>query len=176
MFKARYLVLMGIILAAAALRLVPHPPNFTPIAAIALFGGAHFSDRRTAFLVPLAALLIGDLMIGFHVTMPVVYGSFALVVGIGRWLRSRQGVVPVTGAVLASSALFFILTNFGVWALLSSYPKTLAGLGACYTAAIPFFGNTLMGTAFYTAALFGGFALAGKGFPVLRAAELTPTK
>lgn len=176
MFKTRYLVLVGIILTAAALRLVPHPPNFTPIAAMALFGGAHFSDRRAAFLVPLAALLIGDLIIGFHVTMPVVYGSFALVVGIGRWLRFRQELLPITGAVLAGSTLFFILTNFGVWALLSSYPKTLAGLGACYTAAIPFFGNTLMGTAFYTAALFGGFALAGKGFPMLRAEELVPTK
>ncbi len=176
MFKVRYLVLVGIILAAAALRLVPHPPNFTPIAAMALFGGAHFLDRRVALAVPLAALLVSDLMIGFHVTLPVVYGSFALVVAIGSWLRSRRGILPVTGAVLASSTLFFILTNFGVWALLSSYPKTLAGLGACYTAAIPFFGNTLMGTAFYTAALFGGFALAGKGFPVLRTGELAPTK
>ena len=176
MFKARYLVLVGFILTAAALRLVPHPPNFTPIAALALFGGAHFSHRWAALGVPLAALLIGDLIIGFHVTMPVVYVSFALVVGLGRWLRPGQGILPVTGAVLAASILFFILTNFGVWVLLSSYPKTLAGLGACYTAALPFFGNTLMGTAFYTAALFGGFALAGRGFPVLVAGELAPPK
>lgn len=168
MFNVRYLVLIGIVLATAALRLVPHPPNFTPIAAMALFSGAQFSDRRIALAVPLAALFIGDLIIGFHITMPVVYGSFALVVGLGSWLRPRPGILPLAGAVLAGSTLFFILTNFGVWVLLSSYPKTLAGLGACYTAAIPFFQNSLLGNAVYSTVLFGGLALAEKGWPVLR--------
>ena len=131
---------------------------------MALFSGAQFSDRRIALAVPLAALFIGDLIIGFHLTMPVVYGSFALVVGVGSWLRPRPGILPLAGAVLAGSTLFFILTNFGVWVLLSSYPKTLAGLGACYTAAIPFFQNTLLGNAVYSTVLFGGLALAEKGW------------
>ena len=168
MNKPRSTVLSGMILAAAAARLVPHAPNFTPIAAIALFGGAHFADKRLAFGVPLAALLLSDLVLGFYHGMAVVYGSFALIVGLGLWLRSRRTIWPIAGAALVSSLLFFLVTNFGVWVAGSLYPQTLSGLGACYVAAIPFFRNTLGGDLFFSAVLFGGFALAEKRFHSLR--------
>lgn len=170
MLTMRSTTLAGMIFLAAASRLVPHPPNFAPIAAMALFGGARFADRRAAFLVPLAAMFISDLLIGLHGLMPVVYGSFALIVCMGLWLRRREGVHTVAGTALAGSILFFVATNFGVWALSSSYPKTAQGLVACYAAAIPFFGNTILGDLFYAAALFGSFALAERRFPVLREA------
>ena len=163
----RLLVLVGIILVAAASRLIPHPPNFTPIAAIALLGGAYFNDKRLSFLIPLAAMFLSDLTIGLHSGMPVVYACFALTVCIGFWLRKRKSVACIAGAALASSVLFFVVTNFGVWALGSLYPRTVEGLAACYVAAIPFFQNTLLGNAFYTAVLFGGFALAEYRFPAL---------
>ena len=177
MYRLRFLVLVGMILAAAASRLIPHPPNFAPIGAMALFGGACFAHRRAAFVVPLAAmflsdlaigLLSGNLSLGLHRLIPVVYGSFALIVCLGFWLRSRRTVLPIAGATLAGSVLFFVLTNFGVWALGSLYPNTWEGLVACYVAAIPFFHNTLLGDAVYSTALFGGLALAEKGLPALR--------
>lgn len=92
MYRLRFLVLVGMILGAAASRLIPHPFNFTPIGAMALFGGACFADRRAAFLVPLAAMFLSDLAIGLlsgslslglHPLIPVVYGSFALIVCLG---------------------------------------------------------------------------------------------
>ncbi len=171
MFKTRFAVLLGMVLAAAASRLLPHPPNLTPIAAMALFGGAYFSDKRVAFLVTLAAMFLSDLVIGLHRGLPVVYGTFTMIVCIGLRLRTRRTWLRVAGAALASSLLFFIVTNFGVWALGSLYPKTMEGLIACYLAAIPFFKNTLIGDAFYAAVLFGGFALAERRFPVLREAD-----
>lgn len=172
MFKPRFLVLLGMILLAAASRLIPHPPNFAPITAMALFGGAYFSDKRLAFVVPLTAMFLSDVVIGLHTLMPVIYGSFTLIVCVGLWLRKRRQWLPIAGAALASSFLFFILTNFGVWAIGSFYPKTIAGLMACYTAAIPFFQNTLLGATVYTTILFGSFALAEKRFPILGQSSL----
>ncbi len=168
MLRARLLTLLAVILAAAAFRLLPHPPNFTPIGAMALFSGAHFRDRGYSFVAPLAAMFLSDLVIGLHPLIPVVYGSFALVVTIGFWLRSRQNVLTIAGAALASSLLFFLVTNFGVWALGSLYPKTVTGLLAAYVAAIPFFRNTVAGDLFYTAILFAGFALLERAIPMLR--------
>jgi hypothetical protein len=168
MRQLRPLALVAVILLAAASRLLPHPPNFTPIGAIALFGGAHLRERWLAFIVPLAAMALSDLIIGWHQLVPLVYGSFALTVVIGMWLRDRKTVWPITGAALASSVLFFILTNFGVWASGSMYPKTLPGLVAAYVAAIPFFRNTVTGDLFYTAVLFGGFGLLERLVPELR--------
>ena len=92
------------------------------------------------------------------------------IVGIGFLLRDRRTPLQIAGASLAGSVLFFVVTNFGVWMLGSLYPKTLEGLVACYVAAIPFFHNTLLGDAFFTAVLFGGFVLAQRRFPVLRLA------
>jgi hypothetical protein len=168
MLKPRFLVLASMILAAAASRLIPHPPNMTSLTAVALFGGAYFSDRRLAFLVPLSALFFSDLILGFYHHMEVVYLSFALIVAIGLWLQKRRTVLPIAGAALVSSVLFFVLTNFGVWAFDAFYPKTLEGLIACYVAAIPFFRNTLIGDLLYTAVLFGGFAMFERLLPALR--------
>jgi hypothetical protein len=168
MLKPRLLALVSIILMAAAARLIPHPPNMTPIAAVALFGGAYFADRRLAFLVPLAALFLSDLVIGFHPHMEIVYLSFALIVAIGLWLQKNRTAFPIAGAVLFSSVLFFAVTNFGVWAFGTMYPMTWDGLAACYVAAIPFFRNELLGDALYATALFGGFALLERLLPVLR--------
>lgn len=185
MHRLRFFVLATMILAAAASRLLPHPPNFTPIGAMALFGGACLADLRRAFLVPLAAMLLSDLAIGvlegdlsrgLHPLMPLVYGSFALIVCLGRWLRDRRSFASIAGATLAGSILFFLVTNFGVWALGSAYPKSAAGLAACYVAAIPFFHSTLLGDAVYAAALFGGLALAERSLPALRERSMVPSR
>jgi len=168
MKKPRFLLLAGMIMIATASRLMPHPPNFSPIAALALFGGAQFGDKRLAFFVPLAAMFLADLVLGLHSLIPVIYGSFALIVCLGFWLRRRQNVWAVGGAAVASALLFFVLTNFGVWAMGQIYPRTPAGLLDCYAAAIPFFQNTLLSNVFYTALLFGGLAIAENRFVSLR--------
>ena len=168
MVRTRVAALTAIILAAALSRLIPHPPNMTSVTAVALFGGAYFPDRRLAFLVPLAALFLSDLALGFYHHMEIVYASFALVVCIGLWLQKNRSALPIAGAALASSVLFFLLTNFGVWAFGSLYPMTLDGLIACYVAAIPFFRNMLLGDVLYTVLLFGGFALLERRFAMLR--------
>lgn len=170
MLNTRFAVLLGFVLMAAASRLLPHPPNFTPIAALALFGGACFSDRRAAFLVPLGAMFLSDLAISWHRGWPWVYGSFALIVSLGFWLRGQRTFARTAATTMASSVLFFVITNFGVWAMGSFYPRTAVGFAACYAAAIPFFRNTLLGDALYVAVLFGGFALAERRFPALREA------
>lgn len=167
MLKPRHEVLIAMILAAALSRLLPHPPNFAPIGALALFGGAQFADRRVAFLVPLAAMLLSDLCIGLYPHMGWVYGSFALITCLGLWLRSHRRILPIAGASLLASSLFFLITNFGVW-MNGTTTSGLAGLMACYVAAIPFFGNTLLGDGFYVLVLFGGFALLENRFVMLR--------
>ena len=163
--KPRMALLTGMIFGAAALRLLPHAPNFDPITALALFAGASVEDKRWAFGLPLAAMLLSDALIGFHPFMPVIYLTFALVVWMGVSLRRRLTALPVAGAALGASTLFFVVSNFAEWTLGMLYPRTLEGLIACYVAAIPFFGNTIGGALFYSAALFGGLALAEKKIP-----------
>ena len=167
---ARLLVLLSAIVAAAALRLVPHPPNFTPIGAMALFSGAYLGRRGAiALAAPLGALFLSDLVLGFYAGMTTVYFSMALVVVIGWLALKRRSVVRIAGAALASSALFFILTNFGMWLSSGYYPRTWAGLQACYVAAIPFFQNSIAGDLFFCGLLFGGFALLERTVPAVRA-------
>ncbi len=170
MIHVRFRVLLGMIFAVAISRLLPHPPNFTPVAAMALFGGACFSSRLAAFFVPLAAMLASDAFIGFHRGMIAVYACFAATVCIGLWLRRRRAFGPIAGATLASSLLFYMATNFAVWALGHGrlYPMTLEGLATCYIAAIPFFRNTLLGDGFYCFALFGSLTLAERMIPAMR--------
>lgn len=168
MNRARTLAVAGMILGAAASRLLPHPPNFTPIAAMALFAGARLDDRRLAFLVPLAALFLSDLVIGLHAGIPFVYGAFALIVVLGLRLRRRPSALPIAGAALAASLLFVAVTNLGAWAAGHQYPRTAAGLASCFQAAIPFFWPTLLGDALYSVLLFGGLALAERRLPALR--------
>jgi hypothetical protein len=165
---SRLFAVLTAVLVAAALRLVPHPPNFTPIGAMALFSGAYLADRRLAFAVPLAAMLLSDAVLGFHTGMPFVYGSVALIVLLGWSGLKRVTSMRVVGAALVSSVLFFVVTNFGTWAVSGMYPLTAAGLAACYVAAIPFFQNTMVGDLFYAGLLFGGFALLERALPVIR--------
>jgi hypothetical protein len=164
----RTLLALVLIVLAAALRIAPHPWNFTPIGAIALFSGAVLRDRRLAFLFPLLALFIGDIFIGFHKLIPIVYASFLINVAIGLWLRDRRTVVRISSATLLGAIQFFLATNFAVWQFLGSFPHTAAGLLACYVAGIPFFWNTLSGDALYATLLFGSFALAERFVPALR--------
>ena len=171
---ARLAAILSAILVAAALRLVPHPPNFSPIGAMALFGGAYFGRRALAFAAPIGALLLSDAILGFHSGVPYVYGSVALIVLLGWAVAKRMTALTIGGAALVSSILFFAVTNFGTWATGELYPPTLAGLAACYVAAIPFFQNTLAGDLFFSALLFGGFALVERRVPMLGVAEPQP--
>ena len=164
----RLVLALGIIALAAALRIAPHPWNFTPVGAMALFSGAVIKNRRLAFVVPLLALFVGDIFIGFHKLMPIVYASFLLSVAIGFWLRDRRTAGRISAATLFGAVQFFLVTNFAVWAFGLSYPRTGAGLLACYVAGIPFFWNTLAGDAVYAVLFFGTFALAERLFPALR--------
>jgi hypothetical protein len=168
---SRLIALLSAILAAAALRLVPHPPNFTPIGAMALFSGAYLGRRPVAFAVPIGALLLSDLVLGFYHGQATVYFSVALIVMIGMAALSRVSPLRVGAAALISSILFFVITNFGMWLFSGFYPTTLAGLEACYVAAIPFFQNTIAGDLFYATLLFGGFRIAELLIPALRTGE-----
>ena len=154
--QPRLIAILAAILVAAALRLVPHWPNFTPIGAMALFGGAYFGRRVLAFAAPLGALLVSDLILGFHAGMPFVYGSVALIVLLGWAIARRITPVTVAAAAVASSVLFFAVTNFGTWLSSGMYPPTLAGDLA------------------FSALLFGGFALLESRLPVLRAPSPRP--
>lgn len=164
----RTLLALAMILLSAALRIAPHPWNFTPIGAMALFSGAVIKDRRLAFLFPLLTLFLGDIFIGFHKLIPIVYASFLINVAIGLWLRERRTVARISLATLLGAIQFFLVTNFAVWQILRSYPHTASGLLSCYIAGIPFFWNTLAGDAAYTVLLFGGYALAENFIPELR--------
>jgi hypothetical protein len=164
----RFATLGVLVVAAAATRLLPHPPNMTSVTALALFGGAYFSRRWLAFAVTLLTLLASDLVLGLYPHMEVQYLSFALVVCIGFVLQRRRSVTALAVAALASSVAFFVLTNLGVWAFSALYPKTIAGLMTCYVAALPFFRNTLLGDLGYTALLFGGFHLLERHFDALK--------
>jgi hypothetical protein len=171
---SRTLALLCAILMAAGLRLVPHPPNFTPIGAMALFSGAYLGRRGLAFVAPLAAMLLSDLVLGFHSGMLFVYAGVALIVLLGSQALSRVTPLRVGGAAIASSILFFAVSNFGTWALSGMYAHTLAGLSACYVAAIPFFQKTVAGDLFYATLLFGGFKIAELLMPRLRARAAQP--
>lgn len=174
------LVLAVMILLAALSRLLPHPPNFSPVEAIALFGGAYFASRAWALLVPLAAMLVSDLvlagMLGSSYAAYIggisfwsVYACIALSTLLGFGLRGKVGGARLLGFSLAGSVLFFVATNFGAWLASPFYPQTAAGLGAAYVAGIPFFQWTALGTLAYAAILFGGFALLRRRVPALRA-------
>ena len=164
----RLLLALVLMVIAAGLRAAPHPWNFTPMGAMALFSGAIIRDRRLAFLFPLLTLLAGDVFLGFHKLTLIVYASFLLSVLIGRLLRHRRTVPRLAGATFLGSVQFFLITNFGVWWLLNSFPKSPAGLAACYLAGLPLFWNTLAGDAVYVAFLFLSCALAEGIFPALR--------
>ena len=176
-------VLATLILVAALSRLLPHPPNFSPVEAIALFGGAFFASRALALLVPLLAMLVADFALGLlhgglyagwfgSAGVCLVYLCIAASVVLGFGMRGRAGAGRVLGFCLAGSVLFFLVTNFGAWLASPVYPRSGAGLLQAYIAGVPFFQWTLLGTLAYAALLFGGFALLRTRLPVLRASTV----
>ncbi|OGZ34357.1 MAG: hypothetical protein A2Y98_00980 [Candidatus Portnoybacteria bacterium RBG_19FT_COMBO_36_7] len=158
--KIKILIVASIILLAASSRLVKHPFNFTPIAAMALFGGCYLRKKWGIFL-PLAAMFISDYFIGFYdwQVMVSVYVSVSLAFVLGWYLSRRLKWHNVIFASLASSVSFFIITNFAVWAFFNWYPHTLAGILNCFSLALPFFRNTLLGDLVYSGVLFGAYEL-----------------
>lgn len=155
-------IVAGMVLLAALSRLLPHPWNFSPLEAMALFAGARIANRWFALLVPLAALLVSDLFLGFYPDIWVVYACFAAMALAGRGLR-RAGPSRIAAFGLGSALGFFAVTNFAVWAIGDMYPPTGAGLATSYISALPFLQNQLAGVACYSLLLFGGYALLQRG-------------
>jgi hypothetical protein len=162
-----------LLIASAALsRLIPHPLNFTPIAAMGLLGAAYLPKRWMAFLVPFAAMFLSDLVLNNGLynalnfkgqftwfTSVWIYAAFALIIAAGGLiLRERVSVGRIVAASLTASVLFFLVTNFWSWHAFDTYPKTPAGLAACYTSGLLFFVNTVAGDLFFSAILFGIYA------------------
>jgi len=165
--RTQFIAISAIIFALAIFRLLPHLPNVSPVAAMALFGGAYFADKRLAFAVPFAALFLSDLLLGLHNTMIFVYSGFALTVVIGFLLRKRITFTNTAFAMVASSVVFFLLTNFGAWMTSALYAKTAEGLMQAFVAGIPFFQNSLLGNLVYTAVIFGGYHLLKRNIAAL---------
>jgi len=162
---------IAMVVLCAVARLLPHPWNFTPLMAIGLFSGYQASKAATGILVTLSALALSDAVLGFHSGFWFVYAAALVAVLFGRITRNRGGAGAIALAALGSSLSFFLITNFMVWATSGMYPRTLTGLAACFTAAIPFFQNQFAGDAVYTLALFGGYALLKRSLhPVHQAA------
>ncbi len=153
------------IIGAAACRLLTNYFqlwNFTPIAAIGLFAGATLKDKKFAFIVPLLAMFLTDIILGLHESLFIIYFCLALITFIGMWLEKRQSIQNIVGASVLSSVLFFLLTNFFVWFQNPMHTQSLQGLIGCYTIAIPFFGNTVAGDLFFSGVLFGSYAFLKK--------------
>ena len=145
----------AIILLAVIARLIPHAPNFAPIGGLALFSGINFK-KKSALLIPLSAMFISDIFLGFHKAIPYVYASFIVIALIGGLIKNNKWQ-SLLKASLISSVLFFLITNFGAWATGSMYQKNLSGLMQCYAFGIPFFRNTLISDLFYTFSFFYGY-------------------
>jgi len=164
----RLIFVISVVFVAAFSRLLPHFPNITPVAAIALFGGTYINRKYLAFLLPFTALFISDLFLGFYPEMYAVYISFFITVGLGMLLRKKTSAISTAAASIASSVIFFLLTNFAVWTSARfAYPTTIFGLGLCYEAALPFFRSELFGTLAYNTLFFGAFYFAKNRFSVL---------
>jgi hypothetical protein len=165
---------IGMVILGACARLAPHPWNFTPMMALALFAGSQARKLGAGVLVTLIALALSDAVLGFYQGFWFVYAAALVPVVLGNLIASGTGPSRLSSgpesashpaaksialAASASSLSFFVITNFMVWVTSSMYPHTAAGLATCFTAAIPFYRNELLGDAFYTVALFGGYAL-----------------
>jgi len=153
---------------AVAYRLVPHPANFAPIGAIAIFGGA-LLPRKWALLLPLGAIVLSDVFIGMHPLIGFTWGSFLLIALLSNRFFKSVSPSTVIGASFSASVLFFVITNLGVWLEGRLYPPTLEGLASSYINAVPFFRNTLLSDLVFSAILFTAyfvayrFVLGGKG-------------
>lgn len=146
---------------AAMTRVLPHPPNFTAVTAMALFAGACMSNRWLSLIVPVLAMFITDLFLPSHNTMWAVYGALILTTMLGWTISKKQNFFTITAASLASVLLFFFITNAAMWVVgffgPGFYPQTADGLVASIMAGIPFLGNSLLSHVIYTGVLFGAF-------------------
>ncbi len=170
LISARFAYVVFLLVAAVLCRWLPHPPNFNPVLAVALFGGAAFSNRAIAFALPLAIMLISDWILGWHGLIPVIYGLLLLTVWLGRWVGQNRTVGRVTAGAVGASLLFFFGSNLAVWVAGGLYPLNASGLIACFVAAIPFFPSTLVSTLLFSAVLFGSLALGERRVSALRPA------
>lgn len=152
MLLAVLLVVLGI-----AMRVIPHAPNFTPVAAIALFGGAYL-NKKHSFLMPLALMVVSDLLIGLHNTVAFTWAGFALITLCGFALSSKLSAGRIAGMSILSSVLFYLVSNFGVW-VMGWYPMTASGLVQCYVMGLPFLRDFTVSTLVYSAAFFGAYEL-----------------
>jgi hypothetical protein len=167
--KMKFKLAISLIVLAALTRFLPHPPNFTPLGAMGLFGAAYFGKKWMALAIPFISLFLGDLVLNnivykeyfttfTWITSPLLYLSFAAVVATG-WLllrnQAQMSPAKVIGASLSASVVFFLISNFSTWLESGMYPKSIAGLMTCYAAGIPFFGNTVMGDLFFSGLMFG---------------------
>jgi hypothetical protein len=170
-FMTELALVVGLVSLDVFARLLPHAPNFTPIAASALFAGAILRTRPLAFVVPLAAMLLSDCVLGFYDwrVMFVSYAAFAAPAAMGLLARRSSGPIVLFPLAIASSVIFFITTNFAVWTFSGMYIRDLTGLTKCYIAALPFFQNSLEGDLFWTAILFGGVWIFRMVFTMRRA-------
>jgi uncharacterized protein DUF6580 len=159
--KKEQLMSYLVVLLAVLTRFIPHMPNFSPVFAALLFGGAHLK-RRDAIWYPILLLAASDLVlttqvyrIGLRWEDSITWMAFAAIALIGYWLRKRETVARVGIAALAGPTAFFVISNFGVWVSWPMYPATWHGLITCYLAAVPFYRNSLLASVVYTAVLFG---------------------
>lgn len=150
---------LALIFAAALARLLPHPPNFTPLTAAAVFSGTVLSPA-VALTVPLAAMIASDMVVGPHPLFFLTWGCFLVSAAIGFWVRRDPRTFRVVFGTLAGSLIFFVVTNLGVFWASGMYEKNFSGLAECFTLAIPFFGNSLAGDFFFVVVFFGVFSLA----------------
>lgn len=160
MNKKNILLILIISIVALAARFIPHVPNFSPLVSVLLFTGAYAKSKKY-ILLPLIALSISDLFLGFYKLeiMLAVYGSLTLTAVIGMWLRNNKNILNTASSVLASALLFFLATNFAVWYFGTWYSHDLSGLALCYNLAIPFFKSTLISNIVYGSILFGIYEL-----------------
>lgn len=156
---SRLLAILGLIMLGVISRLLPHPPNFTSISSIALFSAFYLRNCWLSFAIVFSTLFLSDYILVFHATLPFVYLSFGLIILMGYKLKSEIRLFYIAMVCVATSLLFFFITNFGVWMTDFLYPKTLQGLEMCYVAAIPFLMNQIGGDLTYSLLLFGCFAL-----------------
>ena len=147
---------ISLIVILAFARLIPHPPNFTPIIAVALVSGYFFKNFNLSALTLLIAMLISDLFIGFYENMIFVYVSLLLITFVFYKISNKINFKNLFAYGFVGSLIFFLVSNFGVWALGSpgvydiAYEKSLSGLIQCYILAIPFFGNTFLSTLIFS--------------------------
>ena len=165
--KIKNISIILVVLIAAVSRFIPHPPNFTPIIAMGLFSGFYLkNDKKLALFLPLCVMIISDIFLGFYLISLFVYSSLLLITASGFLISNKNKFLTLLPATLGSSLIFFIISNFGVF--LIGYPNSLAGFIACYTAAIPFFQNSLFSDIIFTGIIFLSYDIIIRTIPQLQ--------